>query len=218
MSLRQRLLGSSRFGHFGGAPTPAVAGSAAEGEDEAARAAKKKADEDEAAKVAEEDEARKARKARKARRARKAKKSEQPSDEDDDPDGDDAGDDEEDEDDEDEMKKAAVAGHDFALDAAFRMGARSQRRRCVAIFANKAAAVNPVLAMSLAFETTMTASAAIGVLERTPVATPSSLHARMAGSASGGVRVPPIVSESPGGAVAVEASWDRALRGFAPKS
>lgn len=208
MSLRQIL--GSRFGHFAGA---AAAKPAEEEEnDEAKRAAAKKAEEEkeaERAKKAEEEE-----RARRSRRARKVKKADAA---DGDPDADDASDDDEEDDDEQEMKKAAAAGHDLALDAAFRTGARAQRRRCAAIFAAKAAAANPVLAMSLAFETSMTAAAAIGVLERTPAQAPrGSLAERMAATGAGALRIGPSAPEGPKGTAAVAASWDHALADLVP--
>ena len=205
MSLRQIL--ASRFGHF--ASTPRADDGGDDGDDEAKKAAAaKKAEEDEAArKKAEEEE--EAKRARKARRARRAKKN------DEDEDGDDAADDDEDDDDGEEMKKAAAAGHTFALEAAFRDGARAQRRRCAAILAHAAASTNPVLAMSLAFETSMTASGAIAVLEKTPApARGNSLSTRMATSPAAQIRVPTGAPEGPRGAAAVEASWDNALKGF----
>ncbi len=114
------------------------------------------------------------------------------------------------------MKKAASAGHTVALDAAFRTGARAQRRRCATIFAHTAAAANPDLAMSLAFETSMTSGAAIAVLDKTPAPRSSSLHDRMAGSGAAGVRVPPSAPGAPSGQAAVAASWDMALADVVP--
>lgn len=214
MGIRQAL--SSRFSHFASASPAAIAlaATAAEDDEEAKRA-----------KAAEEEEARKAedaeedKKAKRARKAKKMKKPERSTDDDDDEDGDEAADDDEDEEDDEEMKKAASAGHDFALDAAYRMGARAQRRRCAAILAHPGAATNPVLAMSLAFETSMKAEAAIAVLEKTPAAAaaaPSGLHGRMAGSAAAQARVGAGGAPPPTGAKAAEASWDMIMKDVAP--
>ena len=212
MSLRNTLLASSsRFSHF-------FSGSSArraEGQgDEAPEAAR--AEEEEDASRAEGDEATDDRPAPKRRRAKKAKraKARQPED-DEDPDGDDAADDDEDDEDEGDMKKAATAGHEIALDAAYRMGARAQRRRCAVIFADAAAAAHPALAMTFAFETHMTAEAAIAALKRQPPQAGAALpgvHGRMANSPAGTMRVPPSSAEGPRGAAAIAASWDRALK------
>jgi hypothetical protein len=220
VSLRQIL--ASRFSHFANTPAAAAAEDGGEDDDEAKRAAARKAEDDEARKKAEEEE--EARRARRARRARKKgrranSRERQENDDDDDNDADDAGDDDEDDDDDADMKKAATAGHEAALDAAFRAGARAQRRRCAAIFAHQAAAANPMLAMSLAFETSMTSAAAVGVLEKTPAPprnTGSSLHQRMAASGAAAIRVPTGAPPAPGGSQAIAASWDHALKDFAP--
>jgi hypothetical protein len=225
MSLRQIL--TSRFGHFAGfaaaAAKPADDDNSDDDDEDAGAkkaAAKKAADEEEAKRKAEEEEAekaRKARRARKARKARKAKGAKQDDDNDDDDDDDDAGDDNEDDDDDNEMKKAAAAGHSFALDAAFRTGARAQRRRCAAILAAASAAANPVLAMSLAFETSMTADAAIGVLEKTPAPPRAgSLHQRMDASGAAGIRIPASAPGAPSGKQAIATSWDNALKEYSP--
>jgi hypothetical protein len=213
--LRQAILGS-RFGHFAPArrsDTPAAETAAAAlaaaaepepEEDEEARGARAKAE--------EEEEMRKARRAKRARKTRRAAK-----DQNDDDDDDDAGDDDEDDGDDDEMRRAAAAGHSAALDAAFRRGARAQRRRCARIFEAPAAAANPALAASLAFETPMTADAAAALLARAPAAAPKQLLAdRMAASGAAAIRVGPGAAEAPRGEAAIAASWDRALKAFAP--
>lgn len=211
-SVHLRQILGSRFGHFA-APAPAPAAPPAmaaeddggDGGDDEARRAKKAEDDEAKRRTEEEEEARRARRG-KGRRAKTRK----PDDDDDD---DEAGDDDEEDDDEGDMKKAATAGHRFALDAAFRAGARAQRRRCAEIFEHSAASANPVLAMSLAFETSMTAQAAIAVLEKTPAAPrANSLHDRMANSAAGGVRVPVAAPDGPRGAQAIAASWDAATK------
>lgn len=212
MSMRQIL--GSRFGHFATAPASATAAAKPDPEpeeDEEAKraAAAKKAEEDEEArkKAEDEEEMRRSRRARRARKGRRAADGE---------DDDDAADDDEDEEDEEEMKRAAAAGHDLALEAAFRAGARAQRRRCRKIFESRAAAANPEFACSLAFETPMTAAAAVALLEKTP--TPkSSLAERMAASGAAAVRVGPGAAEAPRGPQAVAASWEHALKEFAPR-
>jgi len=219
MNLRQIL--GSRFGHFAMSPS---ARTAAEDDDDGEEAKRsnpedveeeaKRKEKEEARRKAEkeeEDEKERGRRARRARNARRAKKE----DDDEDDDGDDAADDKKDDDDEDEEKKAAAAGYAFALDAAFREGARAQRRRCAAIFEHQAAAANPVMAMSLAFETTMTASAAIAVLEKTPASASAraiSLHNRMTNSGAGAVRIPTGAPDGPRGQAAIAASWDYAFK------
>src|SRR5487761_1406885 len=202
-----RLLGS-RFGHFA-ATAPATLTAAApaapddEDDDEGKRAAAKKAEDDEEMRKAEERKEEEARRARRARRARKGKAEK-------------GEDDDEAADDDEEMKRAASAGHSFALDAAFRAGARAQRVRCGKIFDAKAAAATPAMAASLAFETPLTAAAAIALLEKAPSATRSGLAERMALSGAGNMRVGPGTAEAPQGAVAIASSWDRALKDLAP--
>lgn len=212
MSLRQIL--GSRFGHFASTAPAALTAASEPGpeDEEAKRAAAKKAEDEEEEmrraerKKAEEDE--EMRRSRRARRARKGRKAKDGDDEDD------AGEDDEDEEDEDEMKRAAAAGHDLALEAAFRAGARAQRRRCAAIFDAKAAALNPGMAAHLAFETPLTASAAVALLEKAP-APRSALAERMMGSGAGNLRVGPSGAEAPKGEAALAASWDVALKPFA---
>lgn len=219
MSLSSRIFGRSRFAHFaGGAETSpqALLAKKPEEEDEKekeAKAAKEKEEEEAKRRAEEEEEARRARRSRRARKARKAKGDR----EDGDDDADEAGDDGEEEDDEEEMKKAASAGHDFALAAAFRAGARAQRRRCAAIFAAKAAAAHPLLAMSLAFETSMTADAAVAVLEKQPApARTGTLAERMAASGADSIRIAPAAPEGPKGEAAIAASWAHALKDIVP--
>lgn len=210
MNLRTTLLNSgSRFAHFLAPSTRRAEGEEPEGSEAAS------AEDEEARKRAEEEEARKA---RRARRARKAKKREPDGEED--ADGDDAADDGEDDDDEADMKKAFGAGHEFALDGAFRMGARAQRRRCAAIFADPAAAANPMLAMTFAFETNMTAEAAIAALKRQPApaaTAPGGLRGRMAASPGGGVHIGAGAPPAPSGPAAVAKSWDSVMASVAPQ-
>jgi len=217
MSSLGKMLGS-RFGHFAAAQ-PMLAVKPDDGkppkdddDDEAKRTAAKKAEEEDeemrrAEKKKQEDEDEEMRRSKRARRARKGRRSEGDDD-------DDAADDDEDEEDEEEMKRAAVAGHSLALDAAFRAGARAQRRRCAKIFDAKAAAANPVLAASLAFETPMTSRAAVALLEKTPAPRAGLLGDRMAASGMGAVRVGPSGVEAPKGPAAIAASWDNAMKPF----
>lgn len=65
---------------------------------------------------------------------------------------------EDDDDDEEEMRGKSAAAR----------ARRRERARCAAIFASKGAGRNPVLACNLAFETDMTRSQAIAVLNKTP--------------------------------------------------
>jgi hypothetical protein len=219
-SMSVRTILGSRFGHFAGGAAPAAIAAAAkppeEPEDDEAKRAKAAEDEEARRKAEEEEAAEAKRRARRARRSRRAKDAKQQEDEEDD----DAADDDEDEEDEEEMKRAATAGHTLGLAAAFRLGARAQRRRCGAIMAAPEAATNLALAASLAFETPMTAAQAIAVLKKTPVPVPArgSLAERMAGSAAASVRVGPGMPEAPKGPAAIAAAWDDALKPFAPAS
>lgn len=207
-------IGGSRFGHFAAAAKPPAKdpddGKPEDGDEEARAAAAKKAEEDEEMRKAEREKDEAARRARRARRARKGKHAKDPDDDDE------AADDDEDEEDEEEMKKAAAAGHSFALDAAFRAGARAQRIRCGRIFDAKAASANPVLAASLAFETSLTAGGAIALLEKTPAPRGNLLAERMAMSGAGEVRIGPGAPAGATGPAAIAASWDGALKPFAP--
>jgi hypothetical protein len=203
----------SRFAHLAGRttpePAPVEAPPAPAPATETAVVALTAEEQEEEARKAE-DEENETRKSRKARRARRAKKD----DAKDDDDADDAGDDDEDDDDDDKMKKAEAAGHGSALDAAFRSGARAQRRRCAAIFAAPAATQNLTMAATLAFETSLTADKAEAVLEQAPApqAAKPGLAARMAAA------LPPRIGAgapaAPTGPAKVAASWDHAMGEF----
>lgn len=216
--LRAAILGS-RFGHLGAArskPEDDEDGKKKPGDDDGKEARRAEEDEEEMKrKAAREKEEKDKEEMRRSRRARRARKGRQDGGDDDD----DAGDDDEDEGDDDEMRRAATAGHDFALEAAFRAGARAQRRRCRHIFESEAAARNPVLAAELAFETPMTASRAVALLEKTAAPRSGSLLAdRMLASGMSAVRVGPGPVEAPHGPKAIAASWDHAMKEFSPRN
>jgi hypothetical protein len=202
----------SRFAHLAGRAAPEAAPveappAPAPATETAVVALTAEQQEEEARKA--EDEENETRKSRKARRARRAKKD----DAKDDDDADDAGDDDEDDDDDDKMKKAEAAGHGAALDAAFRSGARAQRRRCAAIFSSPAAAQNLTMAATLAFETSLTADKAEAVLEQAPVAAKPGLAARMAAAPQ--PRIAAGAPSTPSGPAKIAASWDHAMAEFA---
>jgi len=126
------------------------------------------------------------------------------------------GDDDEDEEpdgdpDDETVKKAKAAGHGRAIQAAIRRGRHEANARARAIFESPHAGGRVALACALAFDSTMTAAAAIRALQATPKAGP--LGARMDGLT--GVRVPPAAPD-PGKGQAAAASWDRAMAPFAP--
>jgi hypothetical protein len=73
-----------------------------------------------------------------------------------------------DDDDEDEEKDDKESRRGKASTAEYRRGVKAERARCAAIFGAKAAAANVPLAASLAFETGMSADAAIRVLKGQP--------------------------------------------------
>ncbi|GBQ52239.1 hypothetical protein ACM0P6_02865 [Komagataeibacter sucrofermentans] len=149
MSLRKK----SRFAHLFGTPRAATDD---EDEDQNARRAEgedPEDGEDEGGK--DEPPPRKSRKSRKAKKAGKAKKAE---DDGDDAGDDDAGDDDADAEDEDDEEKASARAR--------------ERGRCAAIFSDPAAALNPVAAAELAFNTNMPRSAAINLLRVTASAMP----------------------------------------------
>lgn len=73
-----------------------------------------------------------------------------------------------DDDDDDEKKDDKESRRGKASTAEYRRGVKAERARCAAIFGAKAAAANVPLAASLAFETGMSADAAIRVLKGQP--------------------------------------------------
>lgn len=149
------------------------------------------------ARASEEDDDKKAKKA-KARRAEEDDRDDDAEDDDerdddaeDDDREDDAEDDGDDPDAEDDDSDAEDDGDDRKESKAARQARAAERKRCARIFGSKHAAGNPALAASLAFNTGMSSSAAIGVLASTAAVVTSrrghSLDERMA--ASGNVRL-----------------------------
>ncbi|MBV0888130.1 hypothetical protein KTQ54_06200 [Komagataeibacter oboediens] len=149
MSMRK----TSRFAHLFGTPRAATDD---EDEDQNARRAEGEDPEDGEDEDGEDDPPpRKSRKSKKAKKAGKAKKAEDDGDEAGD---DDAGDDDADAEDEGDEEKASARAR--------------ERGRCAAIFSDPAAALNPVAAAELAFNTNMPRSAAINLLRVTASAMP----------------------------------------------
>jgi hypothetical protein len=121
-----------------------------------------------------------------------------------------AGDDEDDADaaeDDDEDKDEEMRGKSSAAAAR-----RRERARCAAIFSAKAAGMNPALAASLAFNTTMTRKEAIGVLESTPSAAGNGLPDRAARNPSLGTSASRQTSQQ-----AVASGWDAAIKKVTPR-
>lgn len=103
----------------------------------------------------------------------------------------------EDDDDDEEMRgKSAVA-----------QARRRERARCAAIFAQPGAALNPELAASLAFETSMTRQEAIKILKRQRAPSASSGSSERQ---SRNARLGPGGEGSLSGAKALSASWEHA--------
>ncbi|MCE2577541.1 hypothetical protein LDL36_03280 [Komagataeibacter sp. FNDCR1] len=146
----------SRFAHLFGTPRAATDD---EDEDQNARRAEgedpEEGEGDENGDGEDEPKTRKSRKSKKAKKAGKAKKAE---DDGEDAGDDDAGDDDADAEDEDDEEKASARAR--------------ERGRCAAIFSDPAAALNPVAAAELAFNTNMPRSAAINLLRVTASAMP----------------------------------------------
>lgn len=148
----------SRFVHLFGTPRAATD----DDEDQNARHAEGEDPEDgegdegdENGNGEDEPRTRKGRKAKKAKKSGKAKKAE---DDGEDTGDDDAGDDDADAEDEGDEEKASARAR--------------ERGRCAAIFGDPAAALNPVAAAELAFNTNMPRSAAINLLRVTASAMP----------------------------------------------
>ncbi|MFC4705520.1 hypothetical protein ACFPAA_17940 [Paraburkholderia caffeinitolerans] len=102
---------------------------------------------------------------------------------------------EDDDDDEEEMRGQSSAAR----------ARRRERARCAAIFASKGAGRNPELACNLAFETTMTRSQVISVLNKTRGSAGGTQTRRNPNLGSGDA---PRMSQEQ----AVEASWDSAFQ------
>ena len=240
MKTSHLMAGASRFAHFAGLSRKS---SRAAAEDDQTDDDGKGAEEDDDGKDAEDEDdgpgETKGKKGRKAKRAEdddsdegdepksKGKKSKRAVDDDDDDDDeepkakgkksrraaedDDDGDDEEAEDDDD---KQEMTGRSAAASAR-----RRERARCAAIFAHKSAANNVPLAMSLAFDTTMTRQEAIAVMrgqaKRSTGASASARSSREARNADLGA------SDEPGGnKPKAGATWGRSFTklGVAPRA
>ena len=100
------------------------------------------------------------------------------------------------EDDDDEMRgKSAVA-----------QARRRERARCAAIFGSRHAANNPVLAASLAFNTSMTRQEALDVLRDTPAGAPAA-----SGRSNRNPQLGAGGDQAPSRQVAIANRWDRAM-------
>lgn len=174
MNIRTNLLGGAMgFAHLAGI-----------GLGSKAKKAKGKAEDQDDEKPGAEDDDEDAPKGKKAKKAKG--KAEDDTDDEDKPDAegdeDDASAEEDDEDkpdasaeDEDEEDAPPPRSKGKKATAEFRRGVAAERKRCAAIFGAKSAAANVPLAASLAFETGMSADAAIRVLKGQPA--PSSAGA-----------------------------------------
>lgn len=187
--------GATRFAHLlrgvsavalaaGGRPKGAVAGARADDDEDM----KEKGPQDEGAETEDtdkkaEDGGEDGKKGKKGKKAKKKAEDEGGDDEgeeasaaakDDDEEDDGGEDDDEDGDDDGDRKEMRRAG-------AVRLARMHERGRCAAIFADAAAARNPALAASLAFETDLPRKQAIAVLRAGGAAPGSRLAERMAG-------------------------------------
>lgn len=156
---------------------------------------------------------------KKSHKAKRAKAGEDADDKDDDLDADE--DDHDAEDDEDDKKsrraKGSKSADDDDLDAeddedelhgksAVASARRRERARCAAIFGSRYAARNPVLAASLAFNTSMTRDQALTVLRDTPAGASAA-----SGRSDRNPRLGAGGDDSPSRQVAIASRWDRAM-------
>lgn len=199
MSLATRLAGKISFAHLAGIGSRKSA--SAEGDEP------EKKDDDEKAKAAaaESDEDKKP-----DAEGDKPDEKAEGSGAEDEPDGDEKKDAkaEHDEPDGDEDPDKEMRGNSPAAAAR-----RRERARCAAIFGSKAAARNPVLAAKLAFNTSMSRTEALEVLEGSPApasAAASDRAARNPQLGAGG-------SMQPDSKQAIQAGWAAAYSKYAPK-
>ena len=156
---------------------------------------------------------------KKNRKAKRAKAGEDADDNDDDLDADE--DDHDAEDDEDDKKSRRAKGSKSADDddpdaeddedelhgkSAVASARRRERARCAAIFGSRYAARNPVLAASLAFNTSMTRDQALTVLRDTPAGASAA-----SGRSDRNPRLGAGGDDSPSRQVAIASRWDRAM-------
>ncbi|WP_190300947.1 hypothetical protein [Pseudomonas veronii] len=156
---------------------------------------------------------------KKSRKAKRAKAGEDADDKDDDLDADE--DDHDAEDDEDDKKSRRAKGSKSADDddpdaeddedelhgkSAVASARRRERARCAAIFGSRYAARNPVLAASLAFNTSMTRDQALTVLRDTPAGASAA-----SGRSDRNPRLGAGGDDSPSRQVAIASRWDRAM-------
>ena len=156
---------------------------------------------------------------KKSRKAKRAKAGEDADDKDDDLDADE--DDHDAEDDEDDKKSRRAKGSKSADDddpdaeddedelhgkSAVASARRRERARCAAIFGSRYSARNPVLAASLAFNTSMTRDQALTVLRDTPAGASAA-----SGRSDRNPRLGAGGDDSPSRQVAIASRWDRAM-------
>jgi hypothetical protein len=137
-------------------------------------------------------------------KGKKSKRASEDDDDDDEPKGKSSRRAEEDDDDDDE--KHEMSGRSAAASAR-----RRERARCAAIFASKAAAANPALAASLAFETTMTRKEALAVMRSQPA------PMRAVGREAYNPRLGP-GGDIETGSKSVANSWDAAFKKVRPRA
>ena len=157
---------------------------------------------------------------KKSRKAKRAKAGEEADDKDDDPDADED-DHDADDDSEDDKKSRRAKGSKSADDddpdaeddedelhgkSAVASARRRERARCAAIFGSRYAARNPVLAASLAFNTSMTRDQALTVLRDTPAGASAT-----SGRSDRNPRLGAGGDDSPSRQVAIASRWDRAM-------
>lgn len=213
MTLRKKVASALSFAHLTGIGSQSRAADDAPEKKDDGKAKK--------AKKAEDDEPEKKDQDREDGNVKKAK-----SGDDDDDDKDNASDDGSDADDEDEddgdEKKAKAKGakaddedgdDEMSGNSAAAAARRRERARCAAIFGSKAAAKNPALAANLAFNTRMTRSEALVVLENSPAAAASDHSGRSARNPSLGGGGTAQVSSGQ----AIATGWDAAFKATAPR-
>lgn len=159
-----------------------------------------------------EEEPGKGKKSRKGKKGKKGKKAKEEGEEHEDGEDGEDGDEDEDEGEEHEKDEGKKAAHRRGRKVGVKVGRRAERKRCGAIFASPAAAANVQLAAKLAFNTSLTADAAITILESTP--RPNGLATRMANVAV--PKIPPGGSIELKGAQAIDAAWGLVMKEFMP--
>lgn len=214
MSKLSRVASALSFAHLAGIGSMRGKNARAD-EDEEERKKDARAEDDEKNGDKEPDDGDK-----KSRKAKRAKAGEEADDKDDDPDADED-DHDADDDSEDDKKSRRAKGSKSADDddpdaeddedelhgkSAVASARRRERARCAAIFGSRYAARNPVLAASLAFNTSMTRDQALTVLRDTPAGASAT-----SGRSDRNPRLGAGGDDSPSRQVAIASRWDRAM-------